>query len=408
MSTQMHRSLCRAGFVLFCLLPTVLVGGWILWPDSTATWKNKLASRFGLDVSIQRVSSLRPRVMLLEQVALIDIETGALASAERIEINASDEGTVIIVPHLVVAHDQLRRVYELIHDRILRQRRPGESRVVVQAKSVALVGPADAATRTIHDLSFTLDDSRDGVQAVLSFRATDQQGDRIEMAVERSSQTDQRPSTRWMLSTGDGVLPCSVLNADVPALTALGDECQFSGRIYGQQTSEGWTGDISGRFIEIDLRRLVADQFPHEMSGRAELELKRARIENGRLINAAGTVKAKDGTVGVTLLVSSANHLKLRQVRALLEETAAYDKLHFGFEIDGFALTIGGHCDNSGTMMTDKSGAPLLVESATPRVNVLALVRTLVPVAEFAVPLTVETAPLLSFFPVPPAKSDRR
>jgi len=123
-------------------------------------------------------------------------------------------------------------------------------------------------------------------------------------------------------------------------------------------------------------------------------------LHNGRLVHAAGWLKARGGVIGDRLLDSCAKNLGLQRHAPPSTAPAPLGNLDLSFQLDGRLLTIRGHCDGQGTIVQDESGQPLLWESKETTVDSLALLMTLVPSSEVQVPLSKQSAGLLRVFPV--------
>ena len=81
---------CRTAFVLFCLVPTLVVAGWLIRrsrPEFIAAekleWQRELSQRVGLTVSIENLSYPNYYTARLDNVRLADAETGAVAAHVR-------------------------------------------------------------------------------------------------------------------------------------------------------------------------------------------------------------------------------------------------------------------------------------------------------------------------------------
>src|SRR5258707_833908 len=89
-----RRRLCRAGFVAFCLLPTLLVSAWIgvsRLPSRHAAAEELLSARLDARVTIGAIGTPRQGVLRYDDVAVSDAFTHQpLLLVKRIEIR--DDG----------------------------------------------------------------------------------------------------------------------------------------------------------------------------------------------------------------------------------------------------------------------------------------------------------------------------
>ncbi len=411
MHSSTHRLLCRIGFVLFCLLPTGMVAIWICWPESSSIWQQQLTNLLGLRARVHGVSHPRPGTIVLEDVHLSDPELGDLARLPSVRIVQNAETCNLLIPEVEIAAGHLDRVRELLHDRILRGGLVGDRTFTARISELTLadtpLGQAShaMAKRKLTDVVCTFEPTEIGSRFTAQFRYDGNQlGDVCEFSLERRlAAGGAQPTTRWFLDTGDSYLPCRLIARQISGLAALGESCEFRGVLWIELTPRGWEGDFSGRFRNVDLKCLVSNQFPHTLPGLADVELRRAKLREGRLIDAAGSLSCREGSIGEELLDAAAAHLKLKRAGDETLSPVGYQRLDLGFQIDQSQLTIRGQCDARGTILLDEQGRALLAESADATVPAVSLARMLVPQTEVQIPLTQESAALLRVLPAPQA-----
>ncbi len=95
--------------------------------------------------------------------------------------------------------------------------------------------------------------------------------ERVRLRFVRNRQLDP-PATGWELHTDSTGLPCSVALSWLPALSQLGDACVFQGSVWCEQRPAGWEAELRGVFRQVDLEQLVTRQFPHKLSGSADVD----------------------------------------------------------------------------------------------------------------------------------------
>lgn len=404
MHENQRRLVCRVGFLLFCVLPTVLVITWICWPDGTAKWRVELTQALGIDVSVARVSRPRPGITLFQNVHLVDAEVGEVGQVAYVEMAETDLGIVLLASQAELRGDRLPRVWEVVHDRLLRNWRNGDSVVTLRASRLTLSGQSadHAADETLVDVVLQFEQHEVGPRLVLNFRRADAPlAEPAQVIIQREQNRGEMLSTSWAIDTRETFISCRTVARVIPAFSQLGDDCEFSGVAWGQQTATGWQGDVSGRFRNVDLYRLVNEQFPHTLSGLADVQLQRATFRDGRIVDIAGSLRSDGGVIGVSLIDAARKSLKLMSGERVGASAVPYGRLDLSFNVENDRLELRGNIDNQGAILSDSTGRPLLFESPEPMVPVLAVVRTLVPQSDVQVPLTRETARLLSVFPVP-------
>jgi hypothetical protein len=151
------------------------------------------------------------------------------------------------------------------------------------------------------------------------------------------------------------------------------------------------------------LSTLITDVFAHHLlTGKATIDVRQARFENGRLIAAEGEVQSENGLVSRSLLDGAAEHLGWQiaeQVSEKSETRFRYVKLQFDFHLDESGLTVHGKCGEPNVIMLGETG-PLAWESGK-LIPVTNFVRLLVPDSTHQVPATRQTAWLSNLLPVP-------
>ena len=412
---ESHRRLCcRAAFLLLCLAPTVCVLAWSVFLQTPAhrawqiaAWQTELSHRLGVTVRIGGVSAPQAGRTLFDGLELFDPETDApLASVRAVEAAHNGRGWVLLASHVELPAYQLSQLAAVFHDRVLRQPpRDGGSWELIAGE--VTLSAADVPAETFQDVRVSIESTDDGSQAKIEFRVAGlSMSEPAQLKLVRNRQLTP-PATSWELNTGGAALPCSIFAGQVPSLAHLGEQCHFDGLIGVTATPRGWEGIVNGRLKQVDLDRLITDQFPHKLSGSAEIVLNHARIRQGRIVEAAGTLVSTGGVVHRSLLEAAAQTSTLRltlssRIKEGEEPLWKYRELAIGFNLDADGLTITGNCASAapGTILSDRTGV-LVAEAKQPTVAAVALVRTLAPQNEIQVPASQETNRLLEILPVP-------
>jgi hypothetical protein len=411
MNNATRRASCRLGFLLLCALPTLLLVSWILVSRSSAyqtgqkrTLEKRLTLDLGVDVQLESLSRLADGGWLLNGIRLTDPETGRLlASARLLEARHADGTLRIIAAQPEIRVDALHRLGELLHDRLLRDRDAATRSALLAAAELTLAG--EDSSQTFTEVHAVLAPTANGPQLSVDFRlAGTAMNEPAQLRLVRNRQLTP-PVTGWALHTGSTPLPCSLLADHLPALRHLGPDCHFEGSVWANLTHRGWDGDLSGKFLQLDLYNLVSEPFPHKLTGTAAATLNVARFEQGRLIEASGELRCPHGVVSHSLLAAARDHLQLPLNEDALsrdEPTVLFQNLALAFRLDEGGLTIAAVRDarQPGVLLQCDAGW-LVAEPAAERLPVLGLVRTLVPDSQLQVPATRQTDPLLRSLPIP-------
>ena len=167
--------------------------------------------------------------------------------------------------------------------------------------------------------------------------------------------------TNVELKSADTPLPCSLFATLAHLENHAGLQSTWQGTMKRVETAHRWRAELAGRLNEIDLHAAVSNQFPQQLNGRAEVDLSRMVVENGRLAACEGTVHARDGSTGGATATDVECFLNLNAAtfQPPLERLLTFSELHFGFSIDATGMAMIGQCGNAetGTVMRNQTGS---------------------------------------------------
>ena len=406
--------ICRLGIVVFCLLPTATVGGWIVQRTSgqfaiaqKAEWERTLTSRLGVTVAIEAVTYPSHALASLKNIRLTDPETGDwIAEASQIDVAADDSSWQIQAWQPRVAADRLGDLARLIEGRLLREAAASAPPCVMTASELLLVDGNEG--QSLLNVLARLEYGLSGPTAECTFHLPSSENNAagpVRLIVARNRQITP-PTTLWQLETSGNPVPLSLLSAAQPAKHRLGSHCRLDGRIAVEVSAAGLSGDCSGTLHEVDLDALVTEHFPHQLSGLAKVKIERASLDRGKLVELRGTIQSHDGAVGHSLLAAAQEHLGLvlatDNASVQPGRSTAYRQLSVGFALNDRALSLTGSADTAqpGVLLANAAGPILQAppQHAAPAVNLL---RALLPDNQYQVPATRQTDSLVSLLPVP-------
>jgi hypothetical protein len=416
--------LCRLGFVLFCLVPTLAVGVWVVFgrlaqsPAATAResqgaavisaeqFAGEISSHLGLNVQIDSIDA-KQQNLHLEGLRLIDPETGDLVlHAAAIDAHWQDDRWRIEAHQPVVKLAHARRLLPRLHDRLLCG--PFGSTAAIEISAASLLVQSGTDSQSFGPAHVRIDERLDnqpsqrwlaielapvGSAAAGPLRLT---ASRVRSAV--------RPHTNWQLSTSGAAVPLAAFAAMVPQLSRLGTNCHFAGTL-GQVESDGTTRlAVQGTLTSVDFDSLVTEHFPHQLSGRGTIQIEAATLEDGRLLEFQGGIDIGGGSASPSLLAAAQQYLGLvlaAEPPASEYASVPFERLALRLSLDGRRLRIRGAGEHAGQAVMIGSGGPLLsapLDYAVPAVNLL---RALLPDNQFQVPATRQTDALVGLLPVP-------
>ena len=401
---------CRAAFVALCLLPTGVVAAWcvaVRLPSYRHAHERAIGEHLGWHAQLARASSPRPGLWLYEGLELSDPQSDQLlARVPFVEIETRGRSTTIKLPFPATIN--ALRLDALLTSVERLARTAEDSRTLEFAAGSVTVHTGDG-DQTLVDVTARIERSEDESTVSCSFHLAKADSAAASGAVTAPAalmivgRHGAQDACTIEFSTGGTPLPCHLIAGSWPTARRLGKAAMFDGRITATRLSGRWKLDASGRVGPIELERLLAT-FPHKLTGAAELNLKHATIEDGRLESAAGTLAAGPGTISRSLIHAAQDSLQLEVSRRAFfgrSNRLAYQQLNIAFDIDPTGLALGGGLPQAaGALLIDE--ANILVRQPTvERQPVVNLLRTLVPQTAVLVPATRETSGLAAFLPVP-------
>jgi len=242
----------------------------------------------------------------------------------------------------------------------------------------------------------------------LQFTLAGQAGsDSIRLHARRARNQGQ-PATEWRLDTASRSPPLWLAAAIAPELSRLGSECTFRGTARIVQEPNTTTGELTGQFESVDLDALVTEHFPHQLSGLATVQIERAQLARGKLVEGRGRVQAQEGALSYSLIAAAQQHLGLEADPELSGTPPAaaipFTQLALGFHLSGASLSLAGSADpaRAGTLIASEEG-PLLIAPPDYASTGAALLRTLLPDSQHQVPATRQTDAIIRWLPLPEA-----
>jgi hypothetical protein len=410
-------------FVFCCALPTlatlaIIVLTWTPWwhRRALARLEASLSRDTGLVLRIDDYRRAAPSTLCLLGVGVFDPETGReVARAREVQWKNAGDEILIVLKQPELQSAELSNAWKMIHDRFLC--RPDRTSLPIQLVANDLTIQSQLVPLPFVDVdawirprigSQAIEATIRGLPANGSWNVNPSARSPITINVVRD-RSDPVPRTSWTLSTGKTPLPCSTLADYLPPLGRLGEDATFSGKMRWTVMPDGWSVDLGdSRFQGIVLSQWLED-LPHRLTGTATVELERCRLvtekREVKVVDVAGTLRARDGQVGPSMLAAVRRHLGFAVVE--VQRSIAYDRLALGFNLNGPRLQLQGQCRSEigyeglaeGVVLC--AGGYSLVESSGEHLQAVQLQSALAPEHSVTVPLSRQTSPLLNFL-MPP------
>ena len=316
MHERTQRAIARLLFVFCCALPTVatvfcVLATWTPWYHARVLrgLENQVSVASGMIVQVDDFRRSAPSTVHLSGVRIINPETlHDVAKVREVQWSERSNEVAIQLHQPELQSSQLQSAWKLIHDRLLCN--PERTNRPVRFVANDLTIHSDDGAVTLRDIGASIRPNGNSVEAAVEcIPANHHASSPVTVTVNRD-RDNGIPTTRWVLDTGRTPLPCSALSDYLPALQSLGSEAEFIGTMRWQSDSSDWIVDLSGAtFDKVALDRLLEKQ-SHRLSGRATIQLDRCRIDPGqRHSDIVGSVRARDGRIGRSLLLSAQQHL---------------------------------------------------------------------------------------------------
>jgi hypothetical protein len=414
---ETRRRLCRAAFLLGCLLPILGVSAWGAFRHSPLhlRWQElSLRQSLGLRARVTALTHPRPGVVCYHGLDLADAETGtSIAICGLVEVRRPAIGgpTELLLRDVSVMPGGLAECYALVSRLLRPDQGARDFELLVNAERVTITDAGDPyfLSRASGSIRATGDDCETKLSLAPggegpAAESSDASGDKILLRVARNRR--QQPITNeWELHTGSHAVPFAWLAAGGYPLPDMPGS-RFRGSVGARESDSGWQVAARGTLAGVDVTPLMGPLSGHFFEGTVDLHVDAAKFEAGRLVDLRARVDGGPGRVGRSLLTTAASTLGctpsyLPQTQGGIvpfEQLACEVAIHR----DG-KLVIAGRCrDKLGVILSNTDGRPLLAQPPSNRQpqSTLNLVRALAGSDGPLVPATPLAARLLSWLPL--------
>ena len=431
-----RRQICTLAFVGLCVLPTVAItAGGIArrLPWHQQAEEKRLAQELGLDVSLKSMEHVQPGVVRYTGLKLGDPETGRelfrcleLVATWTSMTDAHGQTRPAIVLAATRSESPVgawSRLNEVLRRRLECQGGRPEIEIRVTADQWNLHDdkgslvppmngsqiPAGDESQIVLNVEGGIGLRENGIEAQWAFRLPGASSRPVRMRVVRNRQVSP-PANGFDLDTGPDGVPCRLLATYCKEIAMLGASSRFLGQVSINDTPGGWSGQLDGRLIDVDLGRLTQDSCAAPLTGTAEITLFKATFQRGRIDRLNGRIVCGPGMLSKGTLAALVTHLRLTPSSpAAAGQPLSYDCLGLDFWIDDKGVSIAGCCPGAAGIagaVATAAGRVVLSEPAPPaaqRQEVAALIEALVPADEARFPATRQAAVLARLLPLPDA-----
>lgn len=290
----------RTLFVLACLLPTVGLVGWALYRRSalytdplTAGWSQTL----GLAVTVESMQNVRPAVMRLRDVGILDAAGRPLARLPAAELEQRSDGVIARLPSLAL---DAAAVAEAARFSLAWLTEPVRFPAggVVQVDALSWGGGDEQQPLGGFRVEYVV------VEAGRAIRVRREPADADELRVRALAGPDG-PRLEVELNCERG-LPAELVAAATGWMPGFGDSAALRGsfRATADVTRPGrsvWSGVGEAVVAGVDLAGLAA-VVGQRAQGEGVLRIEALSLEAGRISSARFVLSAQDGAIGRGLL----------------------------------------------------------------------------------------------------------
>lgn len=381
-----QRRLCRALFLLACLLPTAGVVGAIAWrmrPDYSQTQLAGVARGLGVRIECGRCATPRPGERSFADLRVLHPETGALvATLDALRVAEGADGLVGQAGVLRIEEGRLSTAGELLCEslRVVGARiasiefaevRCGDELLAAAARLSAESPSPDCRVWTLAE----------SAPAGRSLRLV------------RNRQVDP-PATRLTLQTGERPVAWSKLASLTPLPADLGAAATVAGEVTLELESRA--GRVKGELRGVDLRSLTPAEAGVRTHLPAELAAANVAWRDARLTSLDVSIHAGAGEASWWFADHARWQTKCLLAGPMLEafvaagkqgaypgETVAFDQLAFRLQLDGAGCRVTGLLppagEPAGPALMLRGGEPMLTaagDKPVPLDALLPLVKT--------------------------------
>lgn len=422
---------CRAGFVLACLLPTILTVSAISYFRSDAymtarreEWVATFSQRLGMKVEIDELSYPNLSTALLKGVRLRDSETEALVcEAYHVEVTKHDDGTWELefdLPTLMT--ECLPALQQRLHDRVFAELPKSFPQVQCHAKRMPLVGKTQV---TLNDVELNFFVSDEGPAAECYFRIYGVDMKQPILAKMCRHRAGGVARSEWEFSTQESEIPCDVLAIFAPKLSVLGDRARMNGSAKGSIGRQEDSLTFVGTMRDASLENLTDGRVPLTPKlgksrekwlarGLASIEVRNLRFIDGHVTACDASLTATQrGSLGSELVDAAVKHFSLQgpsngnaqTTRKLKPTTLGFAELAFDIALADSKLQLTGRVDQkphrNGVIASNMQGEALLVETEPKWIPQIALVQFIAPPSDQSIPANPEAVRLMDSFGPP-------
>ncbi len=406
-----QRRVCRVAFLLLCVAPTLWTVAWIAHfyrPWRHEDWQRALSHRFHVEASVVGIASPRPGVTRLARVEIADLRSKqVLAAIESLRIEHQGAKIALGADRVELPVEQVKKFAESVETCFSAKELPA---VDFHAKQLVVVS-ARGERFAFANLRLHSEVSKAGEERIL-LQADVEQGETkstVQMVLENQRSTSGSVFSA-KFDTQQGRVPAWLMAALVPSVERCA-EATFEGKGLVQKSSAGSSGQLEGRFENVDFSQWIGPHSPYRVQGVGRLQLNRLEWNVAGVKRVQGQLVAERGHVDRVLLDRLVERvLCVPGTPKTTGPTAsdiwqAFDELSCGFEINRRGMTLTGSCTtvaNPAGCLLANHGRPILLQPEQADIPMSRIAQVLLPQPVGGwLPLTRQAIEMFKSLPVP-------
>ena len=361
MSDHQKRIICRAFFVLLCVVPTVIVIKWLFTPPTTTQWEERIKGNLGLVTNVESVETPLPQETILGAVHILGKENDVAVDLGSVTVANTEQARQIVVQKFDVNDISLAHVLRRVHREVSDPPYPVRPYQVffgqVQIRSENLNG--DQLVQELHGASIQILPTEQSLELTLKFKLS-MADDAPVTQITYIRRLHTQPQEIWAVNSPQAELPVWMLAEIIPELKCMGSSATFNGTIQLEKYEHQWNGIAAGWLKSVDLFHLVWLPFDQWVFGQADIRIDSCNIRESKIVSMEGDFTSQRGEVGMMLLHSLSKHLNMGKPHPdLAPYKVRYKQARFDFQIENDQFHLRG--DSGGCLIYSEDNKQLLI-----------------------------------------------
>ncbi|TWU24588.1 hypothetical protein [Bythopirellula polymerisocia] len=408
MHERTQRRVCRAVYVLACIVPTVFSVVGVLYfhrPWQEQDWQRVLENNLHIRSSISKVTAPSPGERQLFAVRLADLQSDStLATVDKLHL-LSDHS--IFADQIELSCNKMDDLTRTLQGWLSDAELPS---VTIKVDKLLFARSASQ----VFELANV-------VIVIKDMKALDRklivQADVVTAEAERGHlrfQVERAENGSWDLSLDcrEGQLPAWFFADLIPGASRW-NAANFTGALQLHTAQDSTEGTLQGTFSPIDLQEWLGNDSPHTLRSTASLQFETLHLQKHRISDAKGSLESEAGQISSSLTTALRKSLFCVAGKKLSIAHAAdglsFEKLACKFQMSSAGLTVTGNCsvpssETSGCLILS-DGEPILLQPTYSNLPLPYFVQVFCPLDKYWLPGMRKATELAEALPMPESEN---